>query len=79
MDQWTISTFGCTLESVNDGGILTPGRYVGMAPQAEDNESFDDKMKYLVAQFRKQQTEGAKLDMTIAENLQALGFWERAE
>ena len=56
--------------------VLTPGRYVGNAPQEEDNEPFEDKMRRLVAQLREQQTEAARLDTAIADNLEALGFWD---
>ena len=56
--------------------VLTPGRYVGAAPQEEDDEPFEDKMRRLVAQLREQQTEAARLDTAIADNLEALGFWD---
>lgn len=56
------------------GHVLTPGRYVGAAPQADDGEPFEDKMKRLVADLRTQQAEGARLDAAIAENLERLGF-----
>ena len=64
-----------SLEEVRKHGhVLTPGRYVGAAPQEEDDEPFEDKMKRLVAQLRNQQAEGAKLDAAIAANLGWLGF-----
>ena len=56
--------------------VLTPGRYVGNAPQEEDNEPFEDKMRRLVAQLREQQTKAARLDTAIADNLETLGFWD---
>ncbi|MYJ96079.1 MAG: SAM-dependent DNA methyltransferase [Proteobacteria bacterium] len=56
------------------GHVLTPGRYVGAAPQEEDDEPFADKMKRLVAQLRSQQDQGAKLDAAIKANLALLGF-----
>ena len=56
------------------GHVLTPGRYVGAEPQEDDGEPFEEKMKRLVAQLREQQTEGARLDAAIAENLNSLGF-----
>ena len=56
--------------------VLTPGRYVGTAPQEEDDEPFEDKMRRLVVQLREQQTEAARLDTAIADNLEALGFWD---
>jgi len=54
--------------------ILTPGRYVGSAPQEEDDEPFEEKMQRLVAQLREQQAEAAKLDAAIAKNLGELGY-----
>ena len=64
-----------SLEEVRKHGhVLTPGRYVGAAPQEEDREPFEDKMKRLVAQLRGQQDEAAELDAAIAANLEALGF-----
>ena len=64
-----------TLEEVRKHGhVLTPGRYVGAEPQAEDDEPFAEKMQRLAAQFHGQQAEAAKLDATIADNLKTLGF-----
>ena len=64
-----------SLEEVGKHGhVLTPGRYVGAAPEEEDSEPFEEKMERLVAQLHAQQSEGAKLDGVIAENLEALGF-----
>ena len=60
------------------GHVLTPGRYVGVEPQEDDGEPFEDKMKRLVAELREQQAEGARLDAAIAANLEALGFGGRA-
>lgn len=54
--------------------VLTPGRYVGMPPQEEDSEPFEDKMGRLTAQLREQQAKARKLDTVIAKNLKALGF-----
>ena len=64
-----------SLEDVRKHGhVLTAGRYVGMEPQPEDSEPFDEKMQRLVAQLREQQAEGARLDAAISENLKSLGF-----
>ena len=64
-----------TLEDVRKHGhVLTPGRYVGVEPQPEDSEPFDEKMQRLVGELREQQAEGARLDAAIAENLKSLGF-----
>ena len=56
------------------GHVLTPGRYVGAAPQDDDGEPFQEKMDRLTAQWREQQAEGQQLDSAIAENLERLGF-----
>lgn len=64
-----------TLDEIRKHGhVLTPGRYVGAATQADDGEPFGEKMARLVAQLREQQAEGAKLDAAIAANLRELGF-----
>ena len=56
------------------GHVLTPGRYVGAAPQEEDGVPFAEKMAQLAAQWRAQQEEARKLDDAIAANLEQLGF-----
>ena len=56
------------------GHVLTPGRYVGAEPQPDDGEPFQEKMARLAARWREQQTEARRLDATIAENLERLGF-----
>ena len=64
-----------TLEDIrNHGYVLTPGRYVGAAPQEEDGEPFTEKMQQLVAQLREQQAEAARLDEAIWKNLKELGY-----
>ena len=59
--------------------VLTPGRYVGVEPQPEDAEPFQDKMTRLTAQWREQQTEAARLEAAIEANLTALGFQRSTE
>ena len=54
--------------------VLTPGRYVGMAPQEDDGEPFEEKMARLSAQWREQQAEARRLDSEIEANLARLGF-----
>ena len=54
--------------------ILTPGRYVGIEPKEEDDESFDDKIRRLAAEWREQVEEARRLDATIESTLTALGF-----
>ena len=64
-----------TLEEVRrHGHVLTPGRYVGAAPQEDDGELFEEKMARLTAQWREQQAEAQRLDAAIESNLARLGF-----
>ena len=64
-----------SLEEIGKHGhVLTPGRYVGAEPQADDGEPFQEKMARLAAQWREQQADVRRLDAAIAENLERLGF-----
>lgn len=54
--------------------VLTPGRYVGAADVADDEERFEEKMPRLAAQLTAQFAESAKLELAIQRNLAALGF-----
>ena len=64
-----------TLEEIlKHGHVLTPGRYVGVAPQEDDGEPFEEKMTRLATQWREQQAEAQRLDTEIEANLTRLGF-----
>ncbi len=64
-----------TLEEIRKHGhVLTPGRYVGAAPQEDDGEPFADKMARLSTHWRDQQTDARRLDAAIEANLTHLGF-----
>ena len=54
--------------------VLTPGRYVGVAPQEDDGEPFEQKMARPITQWRQQQAEARRLDVAIEANLARLGF-----
>ena len=54
--------------------VLTPGRYVGAAARAEDDEPFDEKMKRLTAELAEQFAEGRRLEEGIRSNLESLGY-----
>ena len=56
------------------GYVLTPRRYVGVAPEEDDGEPFEEKMRRLVAQLREQQAEARRLDEAIGRNLKELGY-----
>jgi type I restriction enzyme M protein len=64
-----------TLDDIrHHGHILTPGRYVGAAEQEDDGEPFEQKMKRLTAELKKQQEEAARLDQLIWANLKDIGY-----
>ena len=64
-----------SLEEIRKHGhMLTPGRYVGTAPQEDDGEPFVEKMARLSVQWREQQAESQRLDAEIESNLERLGF-----
>ena len=54
--------------------VLTPGRYVGVAPQEEDGEPFEEKMARLTKEWREQRAEAARRDVVIEANLKGLGY-----
>ena len=54
--------------------ILTPGRYVGIEEQVEDEELFEDKMKSLTQELSEQFKESDKLEKEIKENLGSIGW-----
>ena len=64
----------CTHRDFSHDHVLTPGRYVGVEPEEQDSEPFQDKMSRLTARWRDQQAEAAKLDAQIEANFNLLGF-----
>ncbi len=66
-----------TEEIAAQNHILTPGRYVGMAPKEnEDSEPFEAKMTRLTIELYAQFEESARLEKEIKANLAKLGFGE---
>ncbi|MGC8691365.1 MAG: N-6 DNA methylase, partial [Caldisericum sp.] len=63
------------IEEVRKNGyVLTPGRYVGVKLEEDDDIPFKEKMKKLKAELEKYFEEGRKLEERIRENLGKLGF-----
>lgn len=54
--------------------ILTPGRYVGIEEEEEDDQTFEETMKQLTAELAKQMEEGKRLDEEIKKNLEKIGW-----
>lgn len=56
--------------------VLTPGRYVGAAAIEYDGIPFETKMLELSQTLYKQMQASEKLDATIRQNLEGLGYGE---
>ncbi len=54
--------------------ILTPGRYVGIAEQEEDDEPFDEKMTRLTSELGQLFAESHELEEEIKSKLAAIGY-----
>jgi type I restriction enzyme M protein len=64
-------------EVVEQGYMLTPGRYVGAEVVDEDDgEPFEEKMERLTAELYEQMTEAEELNATVRRNLEGLGYGE---
>ncbi len=62
-----------TDEIVNQGYVLTPGRYVGTVAADEKDEPFDERMKRLTILLRDQMSEGMHIDEHIRKALAGVG------
>ena len=54
--------------------ILTPGRYIGIAEQAEDGEPFEEKMQRLTSELGDLFAESHRLENEIKKQLDSIGF-----
>lgn len=54
--------------------VLTPGRYVGVAEQEDDNECFEERMTHLTDQLKAQFKQSDKLKQQIKGTLKDLGY-----
>lgn len=63
-----------TAEIAKHDYILTPGRYVGIKEQVEDQEPFDEKMKRLTGELSGLFEESHKLEAEIRKQLESLGW-----
>lgn len=54
--------------------MLTPGRYVGLAPEEEDSEPYEEKMQRLTKELSGLFEESYKLEEQIKSNLESIGF-----
>lgn len=63
-----------TAEIAKHDYILTPGRYVGIKEQVEDQEPFDEKMKRLTGELSGLFEESHKLEAEIRDQLKSIGY-----
>ena len=54
--------------------VLTPGRYVGIVLEEDDDVSFEEKMKHLTSTLSKQMEQEKILDDEIKEQLSKIGY-----
>ena len=54
--------------------ILTPGRYVGIKPEEDDGEPFEEKMSRLTSEISRCFEESNRLQEQIKKNLEAIGY-----
>ena len=63
-----------TAEIAKHDYILTPGRYVGIKEQVEDQEPFDEKMKRLTGELSGLFEESHNLEAEIRKQLKSIGY-----
>ena len=64
-----------TLEEIKKNGyVLTPGRYVGIAPEEDDGIPFEKKMQKLTDELKQYFEESHKLEKEIEENLKKINL-----
>jgi len=61
-------------EIEKNGFVLTPGRYVGIDFEMEDDEVFEEKTKRLTNELSNQFKQSKELEKKIKENLKKVGF-----
>lgn len=67
--------YSATLDEIKSNDyVLTPGRYVGVEENIEDDIPFDEKMKNITKELSKQFEESHRLEDKIRKNLKAIGY-----
>ena len=61
-------------EVLEQRGVLTPGRYVGLGEVEDDGETFEAKMERLVGELAEHFARGEELQKRISRNLKELGY-----
>jgi len=64
-----------TMEEIRENSyVLTPGRYVGVAPEEDDGILFGEKMEKLSGKLKQYFGEGKNLEKEIEKNLKKINF-----
>ena len=64
-----------TIDEIKENNyVFTPGRYVGVEEEENDGILFEEKMKMLTMELKKQFEESHKLEEEIKKNLEAIGY-----
>ena len=75
MFTYGIDVDKATTEEINSNdNVLTPGRYVGVENNNEDDIPFNEKMKNITSELSTQFEESHRLEEEIKKNLKAIGY-----
>ena len=67
--------YSSTTEEINaNDNVLTPGRYVGVEDNNDDDVPFEEKMKKITTELSSQFEESHRLEEEIKKNLKAIGY-----
>ena len=67
--------YSATIEEIKKNDyVLTPGRYVGVEDNNEDDIPFEEKMKKITKDLTQEFEESRKLEDEIKKNLNSIGF-----
>lgn len=73
-DEKGFCAVATTEEIATQDYILTPGRYVGIAEQADDGEPFEEKMARLTAELSELFAQSHTLEQEIRQKLEEIGY-----
>ena len=73
-DEKGFCSVNSTEEIAKQDYILTPGRYVGIAEQEDDGETFEEKMARLTSELSDMFAKSHELEEEIRKKLGAIGY-----
>ena len=67
--------YSATLDEIKSNDyVLTPGRYVGVEDNEEDDIPFEEKMASITSELSTQFEESHRLEEEIKKNLKSIGY-----